>query len=68
MASLRELEPGMVITVEPGLYIAPDDERGVRHAGAASASASRTTWSAPTTAPEVLTHGVPKDPDEIEAA
>ena len=22
----RELEPGMVLTIEPGLYVAPDDE------------------------------------------
>lgn len=62
----RPLEPGMVMTIEPGLYVAPDDEsvaaewRGigirieddvlVTDAGA-----------------EVLTAGVPKTVDEIEA-
>ena len=45
----RLLEPGMVVTVEPGLYIAPDDKR-CRRAGAASASASRTTSSSRATA------------------
>jgi hypothetical protein len=40
----RALEPGMVLTVEPGLYVAPDAEG--RRSIAASASASRTTcWS-----------------------
>ncbi len=38
----RALEPGMVLTVEPGIYIAPDDETAPE-ACAASASASRTT-------------------------
>ena len=27
----RPLEPGMVITIEPGLYIAPDDEAAPAH-------------------------------------
>ena len=39
----RVLEPGMVLTVEPGLYVPPDD-RWWPSAGAASASASRTMW------------------------
>ena len=46
----RPLEPGMVLTVEPGLYIAEDAERRRRRAIAASASASRTTCSSPPTA------------------
>lgn len=62
----RLLEPGMVMTVEPGLYVAPDDEtveprwRGigirieddvvVREGGC-----------------DILTQGVPKAIDEIEA-
>ena len=41
----RELEPGMVVTVEPGIYIAPDARRASPASGAASASASKTTWS-----------------------
>ena len=55
----RALEPGMVLTVEPGLYI----RRGRRRAGArcaASACASRTTCSSPQAGCEVLTAEAPK--------
>ncbi len=45
--SSRPLQAGMVLTVEPGVYIAADDERSPRRC-AGSASASRTTcWSRP---------------------
>jgi Xaa-Pro aminopeptidase len=44
----RVLEPGMVLTVEPGLYMAPGAARAWRRSGRASASASRMTcWSHP---------------------
>ena len=42
--------PGMVLTVEPGLYFKADDELGARASSAASACGSRTTSSSPTTA------------------
>lgn len=44
-----ELRPGMVLTVEPGLYFKADDPRPPS-ASAASACASRTTCSSPRTA------------------
>ncbi len=61
----RILEPGMVMTVEPGLYFPANaegvDERwwniGVRIEDDVAVTES---------ACEVLTDGVPKDPDEIE--
>ena len=61
----RELEPGMVMTVEPGLYIAADEKRvpakwrgiGVRIEDDVVVTRGE---------PDVLTSAVPKDPDEIE--
>ncbi|HEY8087857.1 MAG TPA: M24 family metallopeptidase, partial [Polyangiaceae bacterium] len=63
----RALEPGMVLTVEPGIYIAPDDETvapewrgiGVRIEDDVLVTAS---------APEVLTAGIPKTVDEVVRA
>jgi Xaa-Pro aminopeptidase len=62
----RDLEPGMVTTVEPGLYIAPDDhsvEARWRGIGVRIEDDVLVT----TTGARVLTDSVPKDPDEIEA-
>ncbi|MFW2388158.1 MAG: M24 family metallopeptidase, partial [Polyangiales bacterium] len=63
----RPLEPGFVLTVEPGIYIATDaedvDERwrgiGVRIEDDVLVTASGS---------EVLTDGIPKEIDEVEAA
>ncbi|MGH7293712.1 MAG: aminopeptidase P N-terminal domain-containing protein, partial [Polyangiaceae bacterium] len=63
----RELEPGMVLTVEPGIYIAPDDDsvapewRGI---GVRIEDDVLVT----TSVPEVLTAGIPKSVDEVRRA
>ncbi len=62
----RVLEPGMVVTVEPGIYVSPGDmsvaERwrgiGIRIEDDVAVTRDGN---------EVLTAGVPKDADEIEA-
>jgi Xaa-Pro aminopeptidase len=62
----RELEPGMVVTVEPGIYIAPDAKRvpakwrgiGIRIEDDVVVTRGD---------PEVITAAVPRDADEIEA-
>jgi Xaa-Pro aminopeptidase len=62
----RELEPGMVITVEPGIYISPDMKSvpakwrsiGIRIEDDVVVTRGE---------PEVITDSVPSDPDEIEA-
>ena len=62
----RALEPGMVLTVEPGLYVAAHDAETSTPGGAASASASRTTCSSPRTAVEVLSSAaMPKSPEDV---
>lgn len=61
----RVLEPGMVLTVEPGLYIAPDADGvdpGFRGIGVRIEDDVLVT----ATGYEVLSAGIPKDPDEIE--
>ena len=62
----RVLEPGMVMTVEPGLYIAPDDEKApkrLRGIGVRIEDDVVVTKSGR----EVLTSAAPKSIDEIEA-
>jgi Xaa-Pro aminopeptidase len=62
----RELEPGMALTVEPGLYIAPDDRdapapwrgMGIRIEDDVLVTAEGF---------DLLTPGLPRTPDEIEA-
>jgi len=62
----RKLEPGMCCTVEPGIYVSPDNENapkafrgiGVRIEDDVAVTAS---------GHEVLTAALPKDPEEVEA-
>ncbi|WP_038906964.1 Xaa-Pro aminopeptidase [Dickeya oryzae] len=61
----RTLEPGMVLTVEPGLYIAPDADVPAAYRGIGIRIEDDIVIT--TTGNEVLTGGVVKDPDAIEA-
>jgi Xaa-Pro aminopeptidase len=62
----RELEPGMVMTVEPGIYIAPD-AKGVPARWRGIGVRIEDDVVVTRGEPEVITAGVPKDPDAIEA-
>jgi Xaa-Pro aminopeptidase len=62
----RELEPGMVVTVEPGLYIAPD-AKGVAAKWRGIGIRIEDDVVVTRGEPEVITTAVPNDPDEIEA-
>ncbi|MBS0569318.1 MAG: Xaa-Pro aminopeptidase [Proteobacteria bacterium] len=62
----RELEPGMVVTVEPGLYIAPD-AKGVAAKWRGIGIRIEDDVVVTKADPEVITTAVPSDPDEIEA-
>lgn len=60
----RPLEPGFVLTVEPGLYIAADAAVEERWRGLGIRIEDDVVVTAGD--PEVLTAGVPKSPDDIE--
>ncbi len=62
----RELEPGMVVTVEPGIYIAPD-AKGVAAKWRGIGIRIEDDVVVTRTEPEVITAAAPNDPDEIEA-
>lgn len=61
----RPLEPGMVITVEPGLYVGPDLDCDVRFKGIGVRIEDDILCG--TEGPENLSPGIPKEIDEIEA-
>ena len=62
----RALEPSMVLTVEPGIYISPDDESAPAHLRGVGI---RIEDDVLVTAAghEVLTSAIPKTIDEVEA-
>ncbi|MEZ5459014.1 MAG: Xaa-Pro aminopeptidase [Steroidobacteraceae bacterium] len=62
----RELESGMVLTIEPGLYIAPG-ARGVPKAFQGIGIRIEDDVAVTRDGCQVLTRAVPKDPEEIEA-
>ncbi|WP_423372890.1 aminopeptidase P N-terminal domain-containing protein [Dyella acidisoli] len=62
----RMLEPGMVLTVEPGIYIAPDD-MSVPEAWRGIGIRIEDDVAVTRDGNEVLTVDVPKEPEEIEA-
>ena len=62
----RVLEPGMVVTVEPGLYIAPD-AKGVPAKFRGIGIRIEDDVVVTTDEPEVISAAAPKDADEIEA-
>jgi Xaa-Pro aminopeptidase len=61
----RRFEPGMVLTVEPGLYIAADADVPAEYRGVGIRIEDDVVVTQD--APEVISAEVPKDPDEIEA-
>ena len=62
----RMLEPGMVVTVEPGLYIAPD-AKGVPAKFRGIGIRIEDDVVVTDGEPEVISAAAPKDADEIEA-
>ncbi len=62
----RLLEPGMVMTIEPGIYIAPGT-KGVRREWWGIGIRIEDDVVVTTGAPEVLSAAMPTDPDEIES-
>ena len=62
----RVLEPGMVMTIEPGIYIGPE-MRGVPKRFRGIGIRIEDDVAVTRTGHEVLTSKAPKDPDDIEA-
>ena len=62
---LRVLEPGMVLTIEPGIYI-PQGARGVPKRFQRIGVRIEDDVVVTKAGAEVLTDGAPKDPDAIE--
>jgi Xaa-Pro aminopeptidase len=61
----RRFEPGMVLTVEPGLYVAPDAEAPAEYRGIGIRIEDDVAVT--DDGHEVLSADVPKDPDAVEA-
>jgi Xaa-Pro aminopeptidase len=65
-AEPRPLEPGMVFTVEPGLYVAPDREGVAAHFRGIGIRIEDDVVLT-NEGCEVLTGSIPKHPDDVEA-
>ena len=78
----RDLEPGMALTIEPGFYQVPAILADPRYTGAVGSDLRRDVLAKFSDVrgirieddvcvtegePEVMTAGVPKEPDEVEA-
>ena len=65
-AQSRVLEPGMVLTVEPGIYIAPDDEEAPESFRGIGIRIEDDVLVTPE-GHEVITHATPKKVSDLEA-
>jgi Xaa-Pro aminopeptidase len=63
----RPLEPGMVLTVEPGIYVAPDDQAAPEELRGIGVRIEDDILVTPE-GHENLTQATPKEPREVEAA
>lgn len=62
----RHLQPGMVLTIEPGLYIPAHDDTAPEHLRGIGVRIEDDVLVTPN-APEVLSHELPKDAEEFES-
>jgi Xaa-Pro aminopeptidase len=62
----RELEPGMVFTIEPGLYV-PPGSKGVAAKWQGIGIRIEDDVAITKTGHEILTDGVPRDPDAVQS-
>jgi Xaa-Pro aminopeptidase len=62
----RTLDPGMVFTMEPGIYISPDDEKAPEHLRGIGVRIEDDVLITESGI-ENFNHAIPKKPDDIEA-